>query len=90
MENVESASPFTYSRYWLANLRPNVLTTLNKFMKEALQHFSVKKQLLKMNVLPSLSNSNSGKCTNILIGVTDTLIRLVTVLLKACRPYEHF
>lgn len=21
MENVESASPFTYSRYWLANLR---------------------------------------------------------------------
>lgn len=51
MENVESASPFTYSRYWLANLGPDVLTALNEFMKEALQHFSVKKQLLKINVL---------------------------------------
>lgn len=43
MENVESASPFTYSRYWLANLRPNVLTTLYKFLKEALQRSPVKK-----------------------------------------------
>ena len=51
MENVESASPFTYSRYWLANLGPDVLTALNKFMKEALQHFSVKKQQQKINVL---------------------------------------
>lgn len=68
MENVESASPFTYSRYWLANLRRNVLTALNKFLKEALQRFSVKKQLLKMNV-PSAPNSNGGKSTNILIFV---------------------
>lgn len=36
MENVESASPFTYSRYWLANLRPSVLTT-QKSLRETLQ-----------------------------------------------------
>lgn len=60
MENDESASPFTYSRYWLANPWPNVLTNLNTLIKEARQQFCVKRQKISWPPYVSMIQ-NDGK-----------------------------